>query len=158
MMIVRHHGAPVIPVRSSRPVLAILALLCASGLIAGCGDSLEAPTNFAPFTQTDLLLGTGTPATNGATLTVHYTGWLFDEEAAAQKGPQFDSSAGRDPLAFVLGSGQVIPGWDQGLPGMRVGGIRRLIIPPSLAYGGIRNQTIPPNSTLVFEVELIEVE
>lgn len=134
------------------------AALVSCGAIAGCGDSPTAPPNYAPFTQTDLRVGAGAEAQNGATLAVHYTGWLFDEEAPAQKGPQFDSSAGRDPLSFVLGAGQVIAGWDQGLAGMKVGGLRRLIVPPSLAYGGVRNRSIPPNSTLVFEVELVEVE
>ena len=125
---------------------------------AGCSDLPDAPSNFAPFTQTDLRVGSGAEAASGSTVSVHYTGWLFDESAPQQKGPQFDSSAGLDPLLFVLGAGQVIPGWDQGLQGMKVGGLRRLIIPPSLAYGGVRNRPIPPNSTLVFEVELIEVE
>lgn len=150
-------GALVRAGRLVRTSCAAAALaICAA--TAGCGDAPTAPPNYAPFTQTDLRVGTGAEAANGDTLTVNYTGWLFDEEAPAQKGPQFDSSAGREPLSFVLGAGQVIAGWDQGLAGMKVGGIRRLIVPPSLAYGGVRNRTIPPNSTLVFEVELIEVQ
>jgi FKBP-type peptidyl-prolyl cis-trans isomerase FkpA len=141
-----------------RTILPLAAIVVLAGFIAGCDDSETAPSNFAPFTQTDLRVGTGDAAENGAILTVNYTGWLFDESAPAEKGPQFDSSAGREPLSFVLGAGQVISGWDRGLAGMRVGGLRRLIIPPSLGYGGIRNQSIPPNSTLVFEVELLEVQ
>lgn len=145
-------------VRLSRLFPPIVALVLAPAVMAGCNDSETAPSNFAPFTQTDLRVGTGTDAENGATLTVHYTGWLFDQDAPAQKGPQFDTSTGRGPLSFVLGAGQVIAGWDQGIAGMNVGGLRRLIIPPSLGYGGVRNQSIPPNSTLVFEVELVEVQ
>lgn len=145
-------------VRVFRSILPCAAVVILSAFVAGCDDSPNAPSNFAPFTQTDLQVGTGGEAQNGDTLTVHYTGWLFDESAPAQKGPQFDSSAGREPLAFVLGAGQVIIGWDQGLPGMREGGLRRLIVPPSLGYGGVRNQSIPPNSTMVFEIELLQVQ
>lgn len=145
-------------VRLFRSFPAIVALVLVPALMAGCTDSETAPSNFAAFTQTDLQVGTGADAENGAILSVNYTGWLFDQDAPAQKGPQFDTSAGRGPLTFVLGAGQVIAGWDQGLAGMKVGGLRRLIIPPSLAYGGVRNQSIPPNSTLVFEVELVEVQ
>ena len=145
-------------VRFFRPaVRPALVVSLAVGLTA-CDDTATAPANYAPFTQSDLRVGTGAEAANGAQLTVHYTGWLFDEGAPAEKGPQFDSSAGGEPLTYVLGQGQVIAGWDTGLPGMKVGGLRRLIIPPSLAYGGVRNQSIPPNSTLLFEVELLAVE
>ena len=99
----------------------------------------------------DLEIGDGAFATPGDTVTVHYTGWLPD-------GTQFDSSRGRGPFAFALGIGQVIPGWDQGVAGMREGGRRQLVIPPSLAYGPAgMGGVIPPNATLVFDVELIEV-
>ena len=145
-------------VRLFRPVIRPASVLTLAAVLTACDDTATAPANYAPFTQADLRVGTGAEAANGAQLTVHYTGWLFDENAPAQKGPQFDSSAGREPLTFVLGQGDVIAGWDTGLPGMKVGGLRRLIIPPSLAYGDVRNQSIPPNSTLVFEVELLAVE
>ena len=148
----------VILVRVFRSIVSCAAVVILSGAVAGCDDSPNAPSNFAPFTQTDLQVGTGADAQNGDILTVRYTGWLFDESATAQKGPQFDSSEGREPLSFVLGAGQVIGGWDQGLPGMKEGGLRRLIVPPSLGYGGVRNQSIPPNSTLVFEIELLQVQ
>lgn len=110
------------------------------------------------FSQSELRAGTGAEATSGKTLTVHYTGWLYDESKPDQKGLVFDSSAGGTAFSFTLGAGQVIPGWDQGLVGLRVGGIRRLVIPSSLAYGSSRRATIPPYSVLVFEVELLDVK
>jgi FKBP-type peptidyl-prolyl cis-trans isomerase FkpA len=100
----------------------------------------------------DLVIGTGAVAEAGQDIVVHYVGWLAD-------GMQFDSSrARRDPLDFALGAGDVIKGWDQGVPGMRVGGKRRLTIPPELAYGehGLAG-IIPPHATLVFDVELVEI-
>ena len=123
---------------------------------AGC-SSTTSPTDPVAFTQLDLRLGTGTEAAAGNTLTVNYTGWLFDNSKTDQKGIQFDTSVGRAEFSFQLGVGQVIKGWDQGLIGMKVGGQRRLVVPPSLAYGEFRNGPIPPNSTLVFEIELIGV-
>lgn len=127
--------------------------------LAACTESPASPSNSAPFSQRDLLVGTGEDAAAGKTLSVNYTGWLYNASQPDQKGAVFDSSLteGREPFAFVLGAGPVITGWDQGLVGMKVGGIRRLIVPPSLAYGGVRNGPIPPNATLLFEVELIEI-
>ncbi|HEY7238344.1 MAG TPA: FKBP-type peptidyl-prolyl cis-trans isomerase [Burkholderiales bacterium] len=100
----------------------------------------------------DLVVGSGATAKAGQDVVVHYVGWLSD-------GTQFDSSrARRDPLDFALGAGDVIKGWDEGLPGMKVGGKRRLTIPPELAYGdqGLAG-IIPPRATLVFEVELLNI-
>lgn len=137
----------------------ISAALAAALLIAAaaCGDSPTSPNNLARFSQTDLVVGTGTEAASGKTIRVHYTGWLYNEARTDQKGAQFDSSAGLDPLTFVLGAGQVIAGFDTGISGMKVGGKRRLVIPPSLGYGGTRRGPIPPNATLIFDVELVEV-
>lgn len=132
-------------------------LLLAAGL-AGCSDSPTAPSNYAPFSRTDLTVGTGGDAVNGRVLTVNYTGWFYGESRPDKKGPVFDSSAGGDPFEFMLGAGQVIAGWDLGLQDMKVGGVRRLVIPPSLAYGTYRNGAIPPNATLVFEIELLDVQ
>jgi FKBP-type peptidyl-prolyl cis-trans isomerase FkpA len=128
-----------------------------AALGASCSDSPTGPTHYAPFGQTDLILGTGADAATGNLLSVNYTGWLYDETKAEQKGPQFDSSIGGTPFSFTLGASQVIAGWDRGLVGMKEGGRRRLIIPPSLAYGGFRSGVIPPNATLLFEIDLITV-
>ena len=109
--------------------------------------------------MTDHVIGTGETAVAGKTVHVHYTGWLFDAAAPDNKGQKFDSSHDRgQPLSFPLGAGRVIPGWDQGVAGMKVGALRKLTIPPHLAYGerGF-SSIIPPNSTLVFEVELLTV-
>ena len=101
---------------------------------------------------TDLLVGDGEEATSGATVSVNYRGTL-------ENGDEFDSSYGRSPFSFPLGAGRVIKGWDEGVAGMKVGGKRRLVIPPDLGYGsrGAGN-VIPPNATLVFEVELLEIQ
>jgi FKBP-type peptidyl-prolyl cis-trans isomerase len=115
----------------------------------------------AALLVTDLVKGIGDEALPGMVVIVHYTGWLYDPNVANFRGRQFDSSHERgQPLSFHLGAGRVIPGWEQGIPGMRVGGTRRLVIPPSLAYGsrGAANGAIPPNATLLFEVELLAVE
>jgi FKBP-type peptidyl-prolyl cis-trans isomerase FkpA len=125
---------------------------------SGCTDAPSSPTITAPFAQTDLFVGTGADALTGNTLTVDYTGWLYDASKADQKGLQFDSSVGRTPFTFTLGTGQVIKGWDQGIPGMRIGGRRRLVIPPSLAYGETRSGPIPPNATLLFDITLISIQ
>jgi FKBP-type peptidyl-prolyl cis-trans isomerase len=103
---------------------------------------------------TDDQVGTGTEAQKGKTVSVHYTGWLLD-------GTKFDSSRDRNqPFSFPLGQGQVIKGWDEGVAGMKVGGKRTLVIPPELGYGarGAPGGVIPPNSTLKFEVELLDVK
>ena len=101
--------------------------------------------------MTDETLGTGDTATSGQNVAVHYTGWLFDPAAPDNKGRKFDSSRDRgEPFRFLLGAGHVIAGWDQGVVGMRVGGQRRLTIPPELGYGARgAGGVIPPNATLV---------
>jgi FKBP-type peptidyl-prolyl cis-trans isomerase len=98
-------------------------------------------------------VGTGDEAQRGKTVSVHYTGWLAD-------GTKFDSSLDRgQPLSFVLGAGQMIPGFDEGVAGMKVGGERRLIIPPNLAYGAQgRPPRIPANAELTFDIQLVSVQ
>jgi FKBP-type peptidyl-prolyl cis-trans isomerase FkpA len=139
-----------------RPFTLLLCLtVCAT--LAACTDSSPTePSGFSEFTQTDLRIGTGIAAQNGDDLTVHYTGWLYDATQPDQKGLQFETSRGRTPLTFTLGNSDVIAGWDLGVIGLRVGGLRRLVIPPTLAYGEGRRGVIPSNATLIFEIELIE--
>jgi len=126
--------------------------------LGGCGDTPTAPSSYAPFSQTDIRVGTGAAAENGKTLTVNYTGWLYNSAQTDRKGAMFGTSTGSAGFQFTLGAGQVIAGWEQGLAGMQVGGLRQLVIPPSLAYGGVRNGPIPPNATLIFEIELLDVQ
>lgn len=100
----------------------------------------------------DLVVGTGDEATRGRPVTVNYTGWLPD-------GKQFDSSTseGRSPLSFTPGQGRVIAGWEEGIVGMKVGGLRKLVLPSTLGYGEQAIGTIPPHSVLVFDVELLSI-
>ena len=122
-------------------------LMAAAIALAGCGS--DTPTEPSLFRAEDIVVGSGAPAAAGDTLTVHYIGTL-------ENGQVFDDSYARgEPYTFRLGAGTVIRGWDQGLVGMRVGGKRRLIIPPALAYGSQGLPPIPPNATLHFEIELI---
>ncbi len=115
--------------------------------------------NITSLQITDTRTGTGAAVTSGKSVTVHYTGWLYDPKAADKHGPTFDSSRDRgEPFTFTLGARQVISGWDMGVAGMKVGGRRTLIIPSDLGYGSRgAGGVIPPNATLVFDVELIDV-
>lgn len=149
--------------RIRRRVECLVSFLVVALLAAGCGGGDSSPTApssqpSAQFSQTDLSVGTGAEATSGRRATVNYTGWLYDPAQPEQKGRQFDTSAGRGPFAFTVGAGQVIRGWDLGVVGMKVGGQRRLVIPPELGYGAAGSPpAIPPNATLVFDIELLGV-
>jgi FKBP-type peptidyl-prolyl cis-trans isomerase FkpA len=145
-------------VRLLRRPLPLLACSVIAAAAAACGDNSPTSPSATTVTRTDLRVGSGDEAATGKTLTVNYTGWLFDASKPEQKGLLIDTSLGRDAFAFTLGAGQVIPGWDEGLPGMKVGGLRRLVIPPTFGYGNTRNGPIPANSTLVFEIDLVKVE
>jgi FKBP-type peptidyl-prolyl cis-trans isomerase len=132
-------------------------------LLAGCGGSTDSSTERTDVTQLirqDGRVGTGAEAVAGRTVTVHYTGWLYDESRPDHKGAKFDSSRDRnEPFSFSLGGGQVITGWDEGVAGMQVGGQRTLTIPPAMGYGARgAGGVIPPNATLLFDVELLDVK
>ena len=146
-----------IVMRSAGAVLA-LALLAAIAPSAqsnvATNQVIEMPNGLK---YTDNTTGTGTEATAGKKVSVHYTGWLYNNGA---KGAKFDSSVDRgQPFQFTLGAHQVIAGWDEGVAGMKVGGKRTLIIPPELGYGARgAGGVIPPNATLMFDVELLGVQ
>lgn len=128
---------------------------------AAAAPAATGSANITSLQSNDVKAGTGAEAVAGKTVSVHYTGWLYDEKAADKHGTQFGSSHDRgEPFEFTLGGGQVIQGWDQGVAGMKVGGQRTLTIPANMAYGetGAGGGLIPPNSALVFDVELLDVK
>lgn len=141
-------------------------LLVAGIVIAACSDkdakqsgeakpaaaTAIATTTPSGLSYVDLVSGSGAQPVAGKPVKVHYTGWL-------ENGVKFDSSLDRkEPFVFTIGRGEVIPGWDEGVMGMKVGGKRRLIVPPQLGYGSAgAGGVIPPNATLIFEVELLDV-
>lgn len=153
----RPTGRPELDPDDPNPTLFAMAsdnnLADASGAAALGGDLQSAKETMTPsgLRITDLELGTGAEAVSGMTVSVNYRGTL-------ENGKEFDSSYGRGPFSFPLGAGRVIRGWDEGVAGMRVGGKRKLVIPPDLAYGERgAGGVIPPNATLVFEVELLRI-
>lgn len=142
----------------------LAALLGASSLLFSACSQAELPaakpSKVTELMQIEVKPGAGAVASAGQMVSVHYTGWLYDEAAPQHKGSKFDSSRDRKrPFEFVLGAGQVIKGWDVGVQGMKVGGQRTLVIPPEFGYGARgAGGVIPPNATLVFDVELLEVK
>jgi FKBP-type peptidyl-prolyl cis-trans isomerase len=141
----------------------LIFLVLTAALAAGCGgtesETMAGQSNITELVRTDVRPGTGTEAAAGQRVTVHYTGWLYEESAGDKKGTKFDSSRDRnEPFTFRLGAGEVIRGWDEGVAGMKVGGQRTLTIPPGMGYGARgAGGVIPPNATLVFDVELLDV-
>lgn len=141
--------------RSIKFKLVLLFVLAV--MTAGCGEGpskVSGPGTTLPdgLKYWDLKVGSGAMATPGKTVTVNYTGWLTD-------GTKFDSSLDRyQTFHFVLGAGNVIKGWEEGVIGMKIGGERQLRIPPELGYGASGSGKIPPNATLIFEIELLEVK
>ncbi len=142
---------------------AIVGLVVSTAVLGGCGDGITAiedtefaaslGINLAAMTRTssglyyqDIETGEGEPATSGDAVEVAYTGWLSD-------GTQFDSGS----LTFTLGAGRVVAGFDEGVQGMRVGGVRRIVIPPALGYGSQARGAIPPDSILVFRIEVLSI-
>ncbi|HEY2149944.1 MAG TPA: FKBP-type peptidyl-prolyl cis-trans isomerase [Vicinamibacterales bacterium] len=124
--------------------------------VAACGSDATPTTvtSSAPFSSVDIVMGTGAATATGKSVTVTYALWLYDSTKTDGKGTSVPQPTG--PYGpFVVGVGAVIAGWDQGLPGMKVGGQRRLVIPPELAYGSSGSGSIPPNATLVFDITLL---
>jgi FKBP-type peptidyl-prolyl cis-trans isomerase FkpA len=138
----------------------IVFITCVAAASVGCDFGNSTPT--APdqtniqYSQTDLTVGTGTVAAAGNTVTVTYGGWLYSDTAADHKGQQWDANS----VTFVLGSGNIIKGFDMGVTGMAVGGTRRVICPPALGFGatGNPNVNIPANAALVFDLQLTNVQ
>lgn len=144
----------------------VLAVTLAIGVTA-CGGSDtptapsgQPPAGSVPFSTTELRVGTGAEATVGRSATVNYTVWLYNTAGVDFKGSLIDSSlrTGATPLTFTVGTTQLIAGFSQGVTGMKVGGLRRVIVPPSLAYGSQGKDPVPPNATLIFELELLSVQ
>jgi FKBP-type peptidyl-prolyl cis-trans isomerase FkpA len=134
--------------------IAVAAIACTEPESTSMGQS-----TVTELMKQDIRVGTGNEAAAGRNVSVHYTGWLYDESKPDHKGKKFDSSRDRnDPFTFRLGAGHVIRGWDDGVAGKKVGGQRTLTIPPALGYGARgAGRDIPPNATLVFDVELLDV-
>lgn len=153
-------------------LLPLVLAVSASVFVTACNEKTAEPqteskpemkseaNNMAELQMTDTKVGDGAEAKAGQIVSVHYTGWLYDENAADKHGAKFDSSVDRgQPFQFPLGGGRVIQGWDQGFAGMKVGGKRTLVIPPEMGYGARgAGGVIPPNATLVFDVELLGVQ
>ena len=150
----------------SKFYMGIFTVLCIS--ISGCQakstsssqEKIAMTSSITTLQKIDTVVGTGREAEPGFNVSVHYTGWLYDEKAADFKGKKFDSSVDRgQPFKFDLGASQVIQGWDEGFAGMKIGGKRTLIIPSEMGYGARgAGGAIPPNATLIFDVELLDVK
>jgi FKBP-type peptidyl-prolyl cis-trans isomerase len=154
------------PTRRTGVAACLLAAVALAA--AGCGlfgpaispeEDAKCQTDKTALEIKEVAAGTGAEARSGRRIAVHYTGWLYHPDKPEHHGRQFDSSRDRGaPIELTIDGGDVIPGWDQGLTGMKVGGKRTLVIPPNLAYGRRPPPGIPANATLVFDVELMSVK
>ncbi|MEY4729033.1 MAG: hypothetical protein RL020_191 [Pseudomonadota bacterium] len=127
--------------------------------VPSAAPTADSATAITALVKKDTVVGKGKEAVSGKLVRVHYTGWLYEPGKPENKGTKFDSSVDRgDPFVFPLGGGRVIKGWDEGVAGMKAGGKRTLIIPPEMGYGARgAGGVIPPNATLMFDVELLDV-
>ena len=141
-------------------LLTLSACQAETGSSANNKETIEMIQSVTELIKNDSTVGEGREVEIGFKVTVHYTGWLYDENAEDKKGEKFDSSLDRnDPFQFDLGAGQVIEGWDRGVMGMKIGGKRTLIIPSEMGYGARgAGGVIPPDATLIFDVELLDVK
>ena len=144
--------------KTTLSALGLALFLSAAAAGAAPAEPAKAAAAAPQVQKIDTVAGKGKEAVAGKTVTVHYTGWLYAPKAPQGRGARFDSSVGTAPFSFPLGAGAVIPGWDQGVAGMKVGGKRTLIIPSPLGYGARGAGPIPPNANLIFEVELLDVK
>lgn len=139
-----------------------MLLLVSVSLLVACGsreDAQQAKMIVRSLQASDLKVGTGASVDEGQTVTVDYTVWLYDSSQPGRKGRKLDSTRDRhQPVTIRLGAGDMIPAWDEALPGMRVGGTRELFVPPSLGYGDQAHGPIPANATLVYDVTLLSVK
>src|SRR5436190_17427909 len=138
-------------------MILLMTLLAA----AGCGSDSTSPTTLPPtsvgvFTTTDVVVGTGATAAVGSRVSVTYAAWLYDTGKPFGKGTQIDPGPG--PLTFTIGGGQYLKGFEQGVVGMKVGGQRRVIVPPELGYGTNPPSGVPVNATLVFDISLTSAQ
>jgi len=141
------------PVRAG--FLAVAVIIAIAPL--GCAKNPFSPSQNTgqPFSIVEVTLGTGTQVAPLSTVVVDYAGYLYDASKPDNEGLLFDTSLSSQPITFVVGAGQVIPGFEQGVLGMKVGGFRRVTIPPELGYGSIGQYPVPKNATLVFEISLL---
>lgn len=147
--------------------LTLVAAFVATLALTACGSSDNSPVQVPPppvsandpaaLVSKDTVLGTGAEAAIGKGINVNYTGWLYDPTKPDNKGAQFETTIGKQPVAFMLTKGTLIEGWTDGIPGMKVGGKRTLTIPSSKGYGTSGKGPVPANTGMVFDIELLGV-
>ena len=139
-------------------LLGAVALLALAPLAAACNNPFKPSQNVnVPFSVVDVTVGTGVEVVPYSTVIVDYAGYLYDASKTNNEGLLIDTTLAKQPITFVVGLGQVLPGFEQGMVGMKLGGFRRITIPPELGYGPFEHYPVPKNATLVFDVSLIGV-